>query len=268
MRVVQLYFGQNGQKQEQNPPSAGFKRPLSVAASALPPEPLTDAAKRHKATPFAVRHTSNKYRAQNVAQQQRSQTSKRRSPVRLDHEDEFIENLSAADSFPQSTRQFVRDDEESSDTESDFSEEGSESETIMSLASESDSESTSQRSVSEQDEEEFSVNTSASRSVDTVIYYRTSSAVSSERIAKLKELFQADYPEAQVVVDVQRIKAHFHQRVGLDRLFQSISRGEVREVLVDSSTQICNTKEAFQLFEWVCHTLGTKIQIVPSLQLP
>jgi hypothetical protein len=102
---------------------------------------------------------------------------------------------------------------------------------------------------------------------DEVIYFRLSSSLSPNKTQKLKELLRADYPDAKVIVDVQRTKTPLLQRTGLEKLLLMIFNRKVTTVFLHGPTQICATKEGFQLFQWICEMHGTTLQIVPSLQL-
>jgi predicted site-specific integrase-resolvase len=57
------------------------------------------------------------------------------------------------------------------------------------------------------------------------------------------------------------------QRAGLKRLFKFVLSGQVDEVLLANSTQLCNTKEGFELMEWACELLGARVRVVPSLDV-
>lgn len=129
---------------------------------------------------------------------------------------------------------------------------------ITSAQSESDeSDSHSDRS---SDEEASGSNAE----IGQVIYFRTQSQRSDD-VAELQQLLRAEYPDATVIVDAAPSKAPFHHRNGLKELFQLIATGRVKKLLIESATQVCNTKEAFSLFDWMCQFLGTEIHIVPSL---
>lgn len=102
-----------------------------------------------------------------------------------------------------------------------------------------------------------------------LIYFRMFSVLTAERSKKLKALLRADHPGANVILDAQPTKTlPFQKRAGLSRLLQKIMDGQVDVILIESATQICNTKEAFQLFEWICHMNGVEVQVTPSLELP
>ena len=107
---------------------------------------------------------------------------------------------------------------------------------------------------------------SPNRSVSRIAYVRVPSAVSTEEKAKLRAILARYDATAILILDVQQKRAPFQQRAGLKRLFQLVLKGQVDEILIANSTQLCNTKEGFELIGWTFHMLGARVLIVPSLK--
>jgi predicted site-specific integrase-resolvase len=133
--------------------------------------------------------------------------------------------------------------------------------------SESDVGSLSTTSESDDGDQVETRSNSPNRSVSRIAYLRVPSAVSTEEKAKLKAILARYDATAMLILDVQQKRAPFQQRAGLKRLFQLVLKGQVDEILVASSTQLCNTKEGFELIEWTCQMLGARVLIVPSLDV-
>ena len=108
---------------------------------------------------------------------------------------------------------------------------------------------------------------SPNRSVSRIAYVRVPSAVSAEEKAKLKAILVRYDATAMLILDVQQKRAPFQQRAGLKRLFQLVLKSQVDEILIANPTQLCNTKEGFELIEWTFHMIGARVLITPSLDV-
>lgn len=104
----------------------------------------------------------------------------------------------------------------------------------------------------------------------TVIYFRPRARISHEKRSAITKVLSADYPDASIVLEsVNNItKAPYSSRSSLNRLMNRVFDQTVDQILVADSNHICSTKDAFQLFCWVCDTFGTKVLVSPGLQLP
>jgi hypothetical protein len=101
-----------------------------------------------------------------------------------------------------------------------------------------------------------------------VIYFRTTSTLSVEKGDKVMDLLRVDHPKAKVILETQSSRAPIDERQGFERLLELVLDRRVKKLLIAKSTHVCNTKDAFQLFEWMCSKHGTEIDILPSLELP
>jgi hypothetical protein len=102
---------------------------------------------------------------------------------------------------------------------------------------------------------------------DTIIYFRTFANLSHEKKEKMKEFLKVEYPHAKVILEFYSSTTLFDQRIGLNCLYQLIMNERVKKILLANSTHLCKTKEAFQMFEWICSKYDTEIEIIPSLEL-
>jgi hypothetical protein len=148
--------------------------------------------------------------------------------------------------------------------ETDSSEAGSNSEAEDSWTTESDDNSVSSTEV----DQEKQRSTALKR--HKIIYFRTSSPVSKDKIETVKQFLRADVPDALVLVEahVSSNRTPLFDRPVFNSLMAKVFQGSVSEVLLESSTHVCNTKDAFHLFSWVCSQFETLVSVVPSLRLP
>jgi len=102
-----------------------------------------------------------------------------------------------------------------------------------------------------------------------VIYFTTNSALTAEQGSKIRTMLRADAPNAIVMLETTkaRRRASYSGRETLSRLMAEVFDGNVSEISVADSTHICNTKDGFQLFSWICGLFGTKVLISPELQM-
>lgn len=186
------------------------------------------------------------------------------SPESYDDEEE--EDAETSDNFDDSEAESESEAEESQASDDDDSD--LESGSNSADSSESDSEQADEPGVA------FAKTVKTQRQSpklvgEKVIYFRMFSTMTPGKAHRLKAFLRADYPDAKVILDVHPTKScAFQQRIGLNRLLQMIMKKEIEHVLVANSTQICNTKEAFQLFEWISSLSNVEVHVVPSLELP
>lgn len=199
-----------------------------------------------------------------VAPRWSSRSSQQSEPTE-EYEEDNSASLSDSDesASEESSGEFSDSEVSEFTTEPSTVNSSSQSEPISS-ESESDVESHGSNSDAEDDEAEISnPNASASR----IVYVRLPSAPSSEKKAKLQEFLASSYPAAMLILDVQPKRTPVQQRAGLKRLFKFVLSGQVDEVLIANSTQLCNTKEGFEFMEWACQLLGSRVRIEPSLNV-
>ena len=101
-----------------------------------------------------------------------------------------------------------------------------------------------------------------------VIYFRTTSSLTAEKGDRVMDLLRVDHPNSKVILEIQSSRAPIVERKGFERLLGLLLDRRVKKLLIANTTQICNTKDAFQLFEWLCNKHGTEIDIQSSLGLP
>ena len=184
----------------------------------------------------------------------------------MEQHEEGDDSASSSDSAESASEQSADELSEVSEFTTEPSADNSSSQGVSSSEYESDVESHRSNSEAEDDDEAERLNlpnTSASR----IVYLRLPSAPSSEKKAELEKLLALSYPAAMLIMDVQPKRTPVQQRAGLKRLFQFVLSGQVEEVLIASSTQLCNTKEAFEFMEWACQLLGARVRVVPSLDV-
>jgi hypothetical protein len=100
-----------------------------------------------------------------------------------------------------------------------------------------------------------------------VVYFRANSRLTEEAFAELKQNLQAYLPNTKVMLEtVTNLKTMYSDRKVLSDLMSKIMNGEISEVLVADSNHLCNTKDGFNVFSWVCQQYGTKVFILPTLQ--
>ncbi len=100
-----------------------------------------------------------------------------------------------------------------------------------------------------------------------VVYFRANSKLAEDAFAELKQNLQAYLPNAKVMLEtVTNLKTMYSDRKVLNDLMSKIMDEEIGEVLVADSNHLCNTKDGFNVFSWVCQQFGTKVFILPALQ--
>lgn len=104
----------------------------------------------------------------------------------------------------------------------------------------------------------------------TVIYFRPRARISNGKRSSTKTILSADYPDASIVLESASniTKAPYASCDSLNRLMNRVFDQAVDQILVADSNHICSTKDAFQLFCWVCDSFGTKVLVTPGLLLP
>ena len=172
----------------------------------------------------------------------------------------------------------IGDEPDSSEPESERSDSNSLSDSGASNASESDSNSEAEDSwTSETDNDSLSTTAVdpkeqrfAPDKRSKIIYFRTSSLLSEDKQETIKQFLRADVPDALVLVEVHAPsnKTSLSDRPVLNDLMQRVFQGLVSKVLLESSAHVCNTKDAFQLFSWVCGQFGASVTVDLSLRLP
>jgi hypothetical protein len=180
-------------------------------------------------------------------------------------------HVQARESDSESEGLDVSSSEKSSDSESEQTTGSSSSEYSSgeddqgsASASEGDS-SDSQDAPSERASTNMNVKSPSARL--EVIYCRLPSALSREKKAKVKDALTADHPNAKVLLDMQPRKSRFAERQRFEQLLQLVLADRVSTILIASTAHVCNTKEAFQLFEWICSMHGAEVHIVQRLEL-
>ncbi len=100
-----------------------------------------------------------------------------------------------------------------------------------------------------------------------VVYFRANSRLGEETFAELEQNLQAYLPDAKVMLETAtNLKTAYSDRTVLNSLMSQILNNEIDEVLVADSNHLCNTKDGFNVFSWVCQQFGTKVFILPTLQ--
>ena len=182
-------------------------------------------------------------------------------------EDDAIDSASSSDSGESTSEQDLGEDSGVHESVSGTSSNSSNSE-VHSSTSESESDEKSLITTSKSDDDDqVERSNSPNRSVSRIAYVRVPSAVSAEEKAKLKAILVRYDATAMLILDVQQKRAPFQQRAGLKRLFQLVLKGQVDEILIANPTQLCNTKEGFELIEWTFHMIGARVLITPSLDV-
>jgi len=146
------------------------------------------------------------------------------------------------------------------DSASDDSDAESESASDESVSNSSSSESAS--------DTEWKLDAEPSGDRMKIIYFATSSTVTAEKSSTITEMLRADLPNMVVILEtaMQKRSAPYSSRKALNRLMTEVFDGNVSEIWVADSAHICNTKDGFQLFSWICGRFGTKVLISPELQ--
>jgi len=151
---------------------------------------------------------------------------------------------------------------ESDDTDSQSDDPESQSED---LSSDSDSQSDT---ASDDPPSDTNLTTSESTlALERVVYFRANSRLAEDTFAELEQNLQAYLPDAKVMLETAtNLKTAYSDRTVLNSLMSQILNNEVREVLIADSNHLCNTKDGFNVFNWVCQQFGTKVFILPTLQ--
>lgn len=102
-----------------------------------------------------------------------------------------------------------------------------------------------------------------------VIYFRTDSALSKKKAETITNLLQFDFPDAIVLLEteVRSNRGPFANRPVFCSLMRKVFEEAVGEIRLEDSTHVCSTKDAFQLFSWICSQFGSQVSIVPSLRM-
>ena len=101
-----------------------------------------------------------------------------------------------------------------------------------------------------------------------VVYFRrANSRLGDETFAELEQNLQAYLPDAKVMLETAtNLRTAYSDRTVLNNLMSQILNNDIDEVLVADSNHLCNTKDGFNIFSWVCQQFGTKVFILPTLQ--
>ena len=100
-----------------------------------------------------------------------------------------------------------------------------------------------------------------------VIYIRVSHATSADAQRNLLRRLRKEYPGTLIVLDESPFKTPFADRTSFGLLWQRIQDGCVDCVWIPRMSHISKSKEAFQLFEWMCDEHRVPILLQPALEL-
>lgn len=100
-----------------------------------------------------------------------------------------------------------------------------------------------------------------------IIYLRVSPATSKDMQRKLLRQLRTDHPDVLVVLDDSHTKTPFSERTSFCLLWQWIQDGRIDCLWIAHMSHICKSKEAFQLFEWMCEEYSVRMHVQPALEL-
>jgi hypothetical protein len=100
-----------------------------------------------------------------------------------------------------------------------------------------------------------------------VIYIRVPHATSSDVQRKLLRRLRNEYPGTLIVLDDSPTKTPFAERTSFSLLWRRIQDGRVDCIWIPRMSHISKSKEAFQLFEWMCDEHRVPILLQPALEV-
>jgi hypothetical protein len=106
----------------------------------------------------------------------------------------------------------------------------------------------------------------ASRIGREVIYVRVPHSTSADVQRKLNRQLRNEYPDTLIVLDDSATKTPFVDRTSFSLLWQRIQDGRVDCIWIPRGSHISKSKEAFQMFEWMCDEHRVPILILPTLE--
>jgi hypothetical protein len=99
-----------------------------------------------------------------------------------------------------------------------------------------------------------------------VIYVRVPHSTSADVQRKLNRQLRNEYPDTLIVLDDSATKTPFVDRTSFSLLWQRIQDGRVDCIWIPRISHISKSKEAFQMFEWMCDEHRVPILILPTLE--
>ncbi len=102
---------------------------------------------------------------------------------------------------------------------------------------------------------------------NVAVYLRIPSTSSKEVRRSLIRQIRNDYAGATVLLDDSPSKTPFDERNALGDLWYQIEDRRIDRLLIPRMSHICRSKEAFQLFEWMCNVRDVDIRMQPALEL-
>lgn len=99
------------------------------------------------------------------------------------------------------------------------------------------------------------------------IYVRIPAATSKTVRRNLTRVLRDEYVGAMIFQDNSQTKTLFEDRDALTLLWQHIEDRRIDCLLIPHINHICKSKDAFQLFVWMCDVHDVRICIIPGLLL-
>ena len=99
-----------------------------------------------------------------------------------------------------------------------------------------------------------------------VIYVRVPHSISAGVQRKLNRQLRNEYPDTLIVLDDSPTKMPFVDRTSFSLLWQRIQDGRVDCIWLPRTSHISKSKEAFEMFEWMCDEHRVPILILPTLE--
>ena len=99
------------------------------------------------------------------------------------------------------------------------------------------------------------------------IYVRIPAATNKDTRRNLTRMLRNKYVGAMIFLDDSQSKTPCQDRDALALLWQHIEDRRIECLLIPRMNHICKSKEAFQLFEWICNIHDARIRILPALEL-
>lgn len=106
----------------------------------------------------------------------------------------------------------------------------------------------------------------ASQTGREVIYVRVPHSTSADVQRRLNRQLRNEYPGTLIVLDDSPTKTPFVDRTSFSLLWQRIQDGRVDCIWIPRGSHISKSKEAFQMFEWMCDEHRVPILILPTLE--
>jgi hypothetical protein len=99
-----------------------------------------------------------------------------------------------------------------------------------------------------------------------VIYVRVPHSTSADAQRRLNRQLRNEYPGTLIVLDDSPTKMPFVDRTSFSLLWQRIQDGRVDCIWLPRASHISKSKEAFEMFEWMCDEHRVPILILPTLE--